>query len=117
MKRKLLSLFALATAVCMLSGCGIVNTLLTAITPNGGVDKSVPHRMVQSIDIRLYPSDMDFDRHYESQRNLTLLLRMLREMTSTEIPEDQPDLEDGQSYYTVTASYSCGEKREEEPAP
>lgn len=111
MKRKILTLLALTAAMCLLSGCGIVNAVLTAIAPNGGVDKAMPHKLVQAIDISATPADGEFDRHYESQRNLTTLLRMLREMETRDYPEEQPDLDDGQSYYTVTATYSCGEEQ------
>lgn len=111
MKRKLLSLFALTIAVCMLSGCGIVNAAVSLIAPDVTEANDLPHLMVTQIDVSLYPGDAEYERHYQTQKNLTTVLQLLRAMATDDFPEEQPELTDGQTYYTVTATYSSGEQQ------
>lgn len=111
MKKKMMRLLGLMMAVCMLSGCGIVNAAVSLIAPDVTEANDLPHLMVTKIDVSLYPGDSEYERHYEHQKNLTAVLQMLRAMTTDEVPEDQPELSDGQTYYTVTATYASGEQQ------
>lgn len=111
MKRKITALLALTMAVCMLSGCGIVNAAVSLIAPDVTEANDLPHLMVQQIDVSLHPGDADYERHYLGQKNLTTVLQLLRAMATDEIPEEQPELSDGQTYYTVTATYASGEQQ------
>lgn len=111
MTRKFIQIFALLLAVSMLSGCGIIHAAVSLIAPDVTEATDLPHLMVKQIDVSIYPGDADYERHYQSQENLTTILQLLRDMSTDDIPEDQPDLADGQTYYTVTATYASGEQR------
>lgn len=67
-----------------------------------------PRQMVQQLDVMLHPADSQFTRCYVTQDNLNPLLTMLRDMATNEVPEQDPDLYGGQSYYTITATYVDG---------
>ena len=107
MKKKILAVLALVLVMTTISGCGLVSLLGPGVTE----DTDLPHLMVRQIDVAMYPSDTELARHYESQQNLTAILQILRTLVTTKAPEKAPDLEDGQTYYTVTITYSCGDSR------
>ena len=107
MKKKMLTALALLLVMTTLSGCGAISLL----APNVTEATDLPHLLVQQIDVAMYPSDTELARHYESQQNLTAILQILRTLVTTKAPEKAPDLEDGQTYYTVTTTYSCGDSR------
>ena len=106
MKRRMLQLTALLLTILMLSGCGIGGLL-----PNVTKGQELPHLMVSNIHVSMNPYDPDFERHYVTQENLTALLNLLRTMPTSDLTEEEPHLSDSQTYYTVTASYACGETR------
>lgn len=107
MKKRIVQITALMIAVFMLGGCG-----LSSFLPDVTVGREQPHLMVRTVDVAMSPRDPDFERHYQTQENLTALLNLLREISTKEIPEEEPKLGDGQTYYTVTATYASGETRD-----
>lgn len=109
MKRKILSLVALLTALCLFSGCGVTDALLDLIPDS--TERQSPSLMVQRIDVAIYPADPEFERHYETQENLNAALTLLRDLVTTDVPEEEPRLDDGQTYYTITATYSGGKQQ------
>lgn len=74
------------------------------------VTSSGPGRMVRRIEVAIHPEDADFDRVYVTQENMNELLSLLRSMETDEEPEQEPDLEGGQTYYTATVTFANGEK-------
>lgn len=107
MKKRMLQILALLIAVSTLSGCGLSNLL-----PDVTTGRELPHLMVRTIDVSMSPRDPEFERHYQTQENLTALLNLLREIATSDLPEEEPKLGDGQTYYTVTVTYASGETRD-----
>lgn len=107
MKKQMLMLSALIAAVSLLAGCGLVDLL-----PDMTVAQEIPHLMVRSAQVVMHPRDPEFERCYQTQENLNELLNLLREIDSGDEPEEEPELGDGQTYYTVTVTYASGETRE-----
>lgn len=107
MKKHIILFSALIAAVSILTGCGLAELL-----PNITVARELPHLMVRTADVVIHPRDPEFDRHYQTQENLTALMTLLREISTGEVPETEPELGDGQTYYTVTATYASGKTRE-----
>lgn len=107
MKKRMIQIAALILAASMLGGCNLTNFL-----PDVTTGHELPHLMVMQIDVAMHPRDPEFERHYQTQENLTDLLNLLREITTDKLPDEEPDLRDGQTYYTVTATYASGETRE-----
>lgn len=108
MKKRIVMLPAvLLAAIFILTGCGLIDLL-----PDMTVAREIPHLMVQRADVVMYPRDPEYERHYQTQENLTALLSLLREIEGGEIPAQEPELGDGQTYYTVTVTYASGETRE-----
>lgn len=106
MKRKICTLLSLLLLLTTLSSCGLVNMI-----PDMTEAKDLPHLMVASIDVTMYPQDREFERHYQTQENLNMVLNLLRDMITSDIPEEEPDLSDGQTYYTITANYASGKQQ------
>ena len=69
-----------------------------------------PGRMVQSIEVAIHPHDGRFNRTYVTQENMNALLNLLRSMQTDVEPEQAPDLEGGQSYYTATVTFAGGQQ-------
>ena len=69
-----------------------------------------PGRMVRSIEVAIHPADSDFDRTYGTQENMNALLALLRSMQTDREPEQAPDLQGGQSYYTATITFANGQQ-------
>lgn len=111
MKKQIIRLLSLMIVLAMLSGCGIVDKLVAQVAPDE-TRRSTPGLMVQRIDVSITPTDLDFERHYQTQENLTAVLNVLREMSTADVPEEEPRLGDGQTYYTITATYSGGEQQQ-----
>lgn len=111
MKKRLLQLIALSLSICLLSGCSLVQTVLLPLIPEVTEESDLPHRMVQRIDVELNEAGTEFERHYQSQENLTMILRLLREMCVKDIPDEAPTLGATLSYYTITATYASGEQQ------
>ena len=99
MKRKMLAL--VLALMLVLSGCG-GDTPHTEGTGSG--------RMVRRIEVAILPADPDFSRIYVTQENMNELLALLRSMNSEEKPEQTPDLDGGQSYYTATVTFANGQQ-------
>lgn len=106
MNRKIQALITLLLVLPVLGGCGLIDT-----APDMTEAKDLPHLMVSSIDVTMYPKDRDFERHYQTQENLNMVLNLLRDMATNDIPEEEPDLSDGQTYYTITANYASGKQQ------
>jgi hypothetical protein len=66
--------------------------------------------MVRRIEVSLQPEDPALARVYTTQENMNALLSLLRGMQTSAEPETEPDLENGQSYYTVTVTYANGQQ-------
>ena len=107
MKKRIVQMTALLVAVLLMGGCS-----LTSMLPDVTTGRELPHLMVQSIDVSMMPRDPEFVRHYQTQENLTALLNLLREISTNDIPEEEPKLNDGQTYYTVAVTYATGQTRE-----
>lgn len=104
MKRKKL-IGCLLTLALVLVGCGSPGEDGTAQTGQ------IPGRMVTSIDISVTPSDEAMVRHYTDIEKMSSVLGFLRDMDTDELPEEMPRLDDGQTYYTITATYANGTSR------
>lgn len=102
MKRKLLMICLSLLLALGLSACG--EEAPPAETADG------PGRMVRSIEVAIHPADSDFDRTYVTQENMNALLALLRSMQTDREPEQTPDLQGGQSYYTATITFANGEQ-------
>ena len=111
MAKKIIRLAAFTLSLFLLSGCGIIRGAISLVAPDVSVENDLPHLMVTQIDVEMHPANGSFSRHYQSQENLTTILRLLREMASERYPEEQPELDNGQNYYTVTATYASGKQQ------
>lgn len=111
MKKRICQLISILLLVCVLSGCSLLDTVLAAVAPDSEAAGRLPHLMVREIDVSLHPWDPEFDRHYQTQENLTVILQMLREMVVSASPEEEPPVTDGLTYYAITATYANGEQR------
>lgn len=104
MKRERI-LIGLLALLLLLSACG-------SIWNDQPTDETgVPGRMVQQIDVAIYPEDEDLVRSYTDMEKMSPILRILRDMDTNITPEDEPSITDGQTYYTITATYANGESR------
>ncbi len=108
-KKRLAVLAGVLTAALLFSGCGILDAVL-ALVPQAQ-NPYAPNRMVQYIDVEMVPRNPDFDRHYQGQKNMTALLNLLRSIQTQEIPENEPDLLGGETYYAITATYASGKQQ------
>lgn len=96
----------------------IVLVLLVALllTACGGRDTTPveegvgPGRLIRRIDVALHPLDPNFTRTYVTQENMNELLSLLRNMETDKYPDWEPDLLDGQSYYSATVTYANGDQ-------
>lgn len=104
MKREKLIGCLLAVAL-LLGGCGSPGEQDAPQT------SQVPGRMVTDIEIAVTPSDETMVRHYTDIEKMSSILRFLRDMDTDELPEEMPRLDDGQTYYTITATYANGTSR------
>lgn len=100
MNRRYVSL--ILVLVLLLTGCG---RDIPGIESSSG-----PGRMVRRIEVAIHPEDPDYDRTYVTQENMNALLALLRAMVTLEEPEEEPDLEGGQSYYTATVTFANGQQ-------
>lgn len=104
MKREKL-IGCLLTLALLLGGCGSFGEQDAPQT------SQVPGRMVTDIEIAVTPSDESMVRHYTDIEKMSSILRFLRDMDTDELPEETPRLDDGQTYYTITATYANGTSR------
>lgn len=104
MYRKIILGF-LALSLALLTACGSTEPE-ESTAPN-----EIPGRMVQRIDIAIHPADDALARTYTDITQMSAILNMLRDMDTNNVPEEEPDLHGGQSYYTVTATYANGNSR------
>jgi len=103
MKRE--RMFVCLMAILLLfTACGNSDDQVTE--PTG-----IPSRMVERIDIAIYPEDEALARTYTDKDQMSPILRILRDMDTPNEPEETPSLTDGQTYYTITATYASGESR------
>lgn len=112
MKRKISCGIVLLLTLCMLSGCALAEGLVSILIPDMTEFKDLPHLMVTQIDVSMHPQDPDHQRTYQTQENLTAVLEMLRDMVTMDHPDTEPDRDDGQTYYTITATYANGKQQE-----
>lgn len=110
MQKKIYQMIFALLAITMMSGCALVNAFLAGNTPNKE-GNGLPSLMVQRIDVSINPWNPEFERHYQTQENLNATLSMLRDMETSDLPEEEPELSDEQTYYTITATYSTGEQQ------
>lgn len=111
MKKRLIQITALTLMIMALTGCGTIQAVISPLIPMVTEESDLPHRMVQRIDVLLTETDAEFERHYQTQENLTAILQMLRHMMVTDIPNEAPALDSNLSYYTITATYASGEQQ------
>ena len=97
MKKRILALVMILSI--LLCGCG-------DDTPKS--DSGAPGRMVRRIEVR--PENPEYERVYQTQENMNDLLALLRSMENDNIPAQEPDVENGQSLYIVTAIFANGEQ-------
>ncbi len=92
----------------------LVLTLSLSLCACGGEPKETTNpmagRMVKQIEIAIHPEDEAFSRSYVTQENMNALLSLLRGMVTDEAPEEEPDLNGGQSYYTATVTFANGDQ-------
>ena len=106
--RKIVCLSVALILLLSLGGCSPLSHFLAQVAPNHSEENVVPGRMVSKIEIDLYPLDADFHRCYTCQEKMSSVLQMLRSMDANQQPKQEPDLNGGQSYYAITATYSNG---------
>ena len=111
MKKRLIQMTALILVLMSLTGCGNLQAAISPLIPTVTEESDLPHRMVQRIDVLLTEKNADFERHYQTQENLTAILQLLRIMMTTDIPQEAPALDSSLSYYTITATYASGEQQ------
>lgn len=111
MKRKIFIPLMLS-AFLLFSGCGLVDQVLNAVTPTTAPGKNAPSRMVTEISVAIHPEDPQFTRHYYARELVETLLTMLRDMDTGIEPEEEPKLDDGQSYYAITLHYASGDTQD-----
>ena len=111
MTKRLLQLTAMVLCILSLSGCGMIHAAISPLIPLVTEESDLPHRMVQRIDVILNETDAEFERHYQTQENLTAVLQLLRQLAVTDIPDEAPALDSTLSYYTITATYASGEQQ------
>lgn len=111
MKRKIYIIITLLLTLNMLTGCALVDVVVARIAPEVTEANDLPHLMVQRIDVTMNPRDPEFERHYLGQENLTATLNLLRDMVTSDLPEEEPRLSGGQTYYAITATYASGEQQ------
>ena len=99
MKKRILALVMLLSI--LLCGCG-------DDTPKA--DSGAPGRMVRRIEVAICPENPEYERTYQTQENMNDLLALLRSMENDNIPAQEPDVENGQILYTVTATFANGEQ-------
>ena len=93
----------------------LILTLLLGLTACGGDDEpeitgTGPGRMIRRIEIAIHPEDAAYARTYVTQENMNQVLSMLRAMQTDSRPETEPDINGGQTLYTVTATFANGEQ-------
>ena len=101
MKRRMTALFLSLLLALGLCACG---EDVPVENPNG------PGRMVRRIEVAIHPRDERFDRTYVTQENMNELLNLLRSIHTDAEPEQEPDLDGGQSYYTATVTFANGQQ-------
>lgn len=99
MKKRILALVMILSI--LLCGCGDE-------TPKS--DSGAPGRMVRRIEVAIRPENPEYVRVYQTQENMNDLLALLRSMENDNIPAQEPDVENGQSLYTVTVTFANGEQ-------
>ena len=99
MKKRLIVLMLVLSV--LLCGCG-------GDTPKES--SGAPGRMVQTIEVAIHPQDPEFARVYETQENMNDLLALLRSMETDDVPAEEPDIEGGQSLFTVTVTFANGQQ-------
>ena len=99
MKKRMIALMLVLSV--LLCGCG-------DDTPKA--DSGAPGRMVQTIEVAIHPEDPEFSRVYETQENMNDLLALLRSMQTNDVPAEEPDIEGGQSLFTVTVTFANGQQ-------
>ena len=98
---KFLCILLMLMLSVLLCGCG-------GNTPKES--SGAPGRMVRTIEVAIHPDDPDFARVYETQENMNDLLALLRSMETDDIPAEEPDIEGGQSLFTVTVTFANGQQ-------
>ena len=108
MKTTALILCMFLLAGC-LSGCGSAAREIPSGNPR---IQSVPQRLVRQIDVALHPENPEVDRVYTRQAPLNKMIRLMREIDcSTPAPHPEA-LDQADSYYSFTFTYSDGSQRE-----
>ena len=99
MKKRMIALMLVLSV--LLCGCG-------GDAPKA--DSGAPGRMVETIEVAIHPQDPDFARVYHTQENMNDLLALLRGMETDDVPAEEPDIEGGQSLFTVTVTFANGQQ-------
>ena len=99
MKKRMIALMLVLSV--LLCGCG-------GNTPKES--SGAPGRMVKTIEVAIHPDDPDFARVYETQENMNDLLALLRGMETDDVPAEEPDIDGGQSLFTVTVTFANGQQ-------
>ena len=99
MKKRMIALMLVLSV--LLCGCG-------GDAPKA--DSGAPGRMVETIEVAIHPQDPDFARVYHTPENMNDLLALLRGMETDDVPAEEPDIEGGQSLFTVTVTFANGQQ-------
>ena len=102
MNRKKIALALILAMIAYLAACGQ--------TPTPPIEGNGPGRMVRRIDVAIHPEDPAFARTYVTQENMNELLTLLRSMETDAEPEQEPDIDNGQSLYTATVTFANGQQ-------
>lgn len=97
-------------SICMILSLLLVLGLCACSEQEPPEHTSGPGRMVRRIEIASHPEDPNFVRTYTTQENMNALLGILRTISTDQEPEQAPDLEGGQNYYTATVTFANGER-------
>ena len=105
--KRLCSIIALFLAVIMLSGCSVMDELISMIP--GTTEPHLPSRLVVQIDIDVFQKQEGTQRRYTDRDNveyLVSLLRLLEEGDSPDTDHSAPD--DSYTYYTIRTTGANG---------
>ncbi len=71
-------------------------------------EPTVPERLVTQINVGVYPADPDASRTYTAQSDLTRLLRLLRNVPTSDPAPDAPSPENAAFSHAITLIYADG---------
>ncbi len=110
MKYRILAVGCILALLVSIVGCQLVEQVLPD-RPVHTAESMKPQRLVTQIDVSLHPANEEFLRLYRSEETMHQLLTLLRDLQTSEEPETEPSLHDGQAFFTVTTTNPMGDAR------